>query len=86
MATLFKNVKDVENGIKALQDAIKECKGDVILRSCDGTETFNMKSTISQYIAIGQLLKDHGDTYEFFCMDKNDEVNLINFFHTIVKE
>ena len=38
-----------------------------------------MKSVIFQYMAIGELCKNHGDTYEFFCMDKNDESQLIAF-------
>lgn len=79
MSMFLKDAKDID-GLKA---AIAKCKGDVILRSCDGTETFNMKSVISQYMAIGELCKDHGDTYEFFCMDKNDESQLIAFFHDL---
>lgn len=76
MSMLLKNVGD----INALLAAIKECKGQVILQSCDGTEVFNMKSLLSQYMAIGQLLQDYGDSYEFFCGDKNDEQYLLSFF------
>ena len=75
----LKNVKDIE----MLKKAIGKCKGDVLLRSCDGAETFNMKSTLSQYKAIGKLLAEHGDTYEFFCMNKADEAYLINFFYEL---
>ena len=73
---ILKRVKDIE----ALKAAIKKCQGDVILRSVDGTEEFNMKSTLSQYIAIGKLCEEHGDDYEFFCMNKADEGNMIEFF------
>ena len=79
MSMLLKNVKDIE----ALRKAISKCKGDVILRSCDGRETFNMKSILSQYIAISKLLEDHGDTYEFFCMRIEDEPYLMEFFHNL---
>lgn len=79
MAMLLKNAKDIE----ALRRAIKECKGEVLLRSCDGSETFNMKSTISEYLAISKLIEDHGDTYEFFCMDRSDEGHLVAFFRDL---
>lgn len=79
MGMLLKNANDIE----ALREAIKSCEGDVILKSCDGRETFNMKSTLSEYIAISKLLEDHGDTYEFFCMKIEDESKLIAFFHDL---
>jgi hypothetical protein len=79
MGMLLKNANDIE----ALREAIKSCEGDVILKSCDGRETFNMKSTLSEYIAISKLLEDHGDTYEFFCMKIEDEGKLIAFFHDL---
>lgn len=41
---LLKNITDVN----ALLAAIAKCKGDVILRSVDGSETFNLKSKLSQ--------------------------------------
>ena len=79
MGMLLKNLKDIE----ALQKAIDECKSDVLLKSCDGKETFKMKSILSRYIAIGRLVQDHGDSYEFFCTDKNDEPKLLSFFHEL---
>ena len=77
----LKNVKD----IKALVAAVKKCKGDVILRSVDGTEEFNLKSVLSQYIAIGKLCEEHGDDYEVFCMNRDDEAYMIDFFHKLSK-
>ena len=65
----LKNLKNID----AMFDTIEKCKGDVILRSCDGTEEYNLKSVISRYIAIGKLCDEHGDLYEIFCMDKSDE-------------
>ena len=76
---LLKNVKDVD----LLINAVEKCKKDVILRSVDGSEEFNLKSKLSQYIAIGRLCEDHGDEYEIFCMDKNDETYMIQFFHEL---
>lgn len=79
MAMLLKNAKDIE----ALRAAIRQCEGDVLLKSCDGRETFNMKSTLSEYIAISKLLEEHGDTYEFFCVKSEDEGKLLAFFYDL---
>ena len=76
---LLKNAKD----IKALIVAINQCEGDVILRNTDGSETFNMKSKLSQYVAIGELCKEHGDEWEIFCMNRADEGNMLKFFYEI---
>ena len=76
---LLKNVKDVES----LLSAIARCKGDVFLRSMDGSEEFNLKSTISKYVAIGRLCEDHGDEYEIFCLDKTDEQYMFKFFEEV---
>jgi hypothetical protein len=63
--------------------AVRNSKGDVILRSADGTEQFNLKSKLSEYIAIGRLCEQDGDSWEIFCMDKGDEGELLKFFYTI---
>lgn len=79
---LLKNAKNIE----ALIEAVNKCKGDVILRSTDGLEEFNLKSTISQYIAIAKLCEDHGDKYEVFCMNREDETYMLQFFHVLLHE
>ena len=79
---LLKNSKNIDG----LIEAIAKCKGDVILRSVDGTEEFNMKSALSQYIAIGRLCEERGEHYEIFCMNKNDEQYLLKFFHEMTKD
>ena len=76
---LLNDAKD----INALMSAVNKCKGDVLLKSLDGREEFNLKSTLSEYIAIGELCKEHGDEWEIFCMDKHDEGYLMNFFMEI---
>lgn len=76
---LLKNAKNIES----LLDAVAQCKGDVILRKTDGSEIFNLKSTLSRYIAIARLCEDHGDEYEIFCMNKIDEVYILRFFHEL---
>ena len=74
---LLKNAKDVDQ----LIEAVNRCRDDVILRSVDGREEFNLKSTLSRYIAIGELCKDHGDRYEIFCMNRSDEGYMLEFFY-----
>lgn len=79
---LLKNAQNIES----LLDAVAQCKGDVILRKTDGSETFNLKSTLSRYIAIARLCEDHGDEYEVFCMNRNDEGYMLQFFRELKKD
>ena len=78
---LLKNLKDINMFINSLD----KCEGTVILRSVDGSEEFNLKSKLSQYIAIGKLCEEHGDEYEIFCSNKADESYMIGFFVEINK-
>lgn len=78
---LLKNATDIHN----LVDAVKQCHGDVLLRSVDGKEEFNLKSTLSQYIGIGRLCEEQGEYYEIYCTDKNDEPFLFHFFSELTK-
>lgn len=73
---LLKNAKDIDS----LVDAVNKCRDDVILRSTDGREEFNLKSVLSRYMAIGELCKEHGDRYEVFCMNPADENYMLQFF------
>ena len=77
MSRFLKDIRDLE----AFRAAIKNCKNDVILRKNDGTEEFNLKSTLSEFIALGKLADKHGDNYEIFCMDHTDETNLLKYFY-----
>ena len=76
---LLKNAKDIDN----LIEAVNHCRGDVLLRSTDGREEFNLKSVLSRYVAIGELCRDHGDNYELFCMNRADEGYMMNFFNSL---
>ena len=77
MSRFLKDIRDLE----AFRAAVKDCKNDVILRKNDGTEEFNLKSTLSEFIALGRLADKHGDNYEIFCMDHTDEANLLKYFY-----
>ena len=79
---LLKNMKNVN----ALLTAVAICKGDVILKSADGKEAYNLKSALSQLIGIAHLCEEHGDEYEMFCMNHEDEGKLMNFFRELNKD
>lgn len=72
------NAMDVEKFI----GVIKECKSNVYLKSLEG-DVFNLKSSMSQYVAIGRLVGEYGDTLELFADDKEDEIRLLNFLHQL---
>ena len=76
---LLKDMKDVN----MLIDAVDKCQGDVVLRSIDGTEEFNLKSQLSRYIAIGKLCEEHGDEYEVYCLNRDDIGYMIQFFREL---
>ena len=79
---LLKNAKNVES----LIETVSKCEGDVLLKSVDGREVFNLKSVMSRYIAIARLCDDHGDEYEVFCMNREDERFLLQFFYNLKQE
>jgi len=70
----LKNVKDVEKFIQV----INECEHDVYLKSPEG-DVFNLKSSLSQYIAIGRLVDENGDMLELFANSREDEARLMRF-------
>ena len=75
------NVKDVQK----FTQVVNECEHDVYLKSQEG-DVFNLKSSMSQYVAIGQLVGESGDSLELFADDKEDEIRLLNFLHELRKE
>ena len=59
--------------------AVNAAKGNVWLTSIYG-DKYNLKSLLTQYVAIGALLGDKGDELELFCDKKEDEVLFLKFF------
>ena len=57
---------------------VDSCKGDVTLTSTYG-DNFNLKSKLTQFVAMGALLGEHGDSLELFCSDSADEAKFIEF-------
>lgn len=68
------NIKDVQKFI----DVVNSCEDIVYLKSLEG-DIFNLKSSLSQYIAIGRLLEESGDTLELFANSREDEAKLLKF-------
>ena len=66
------NIKDVQKFIAA----VNACESDVYLKSVEG-DVFNLKSSLSQYIAIGRLIEESGDNLELFAQTREDEARLL---------
>ena len=66
------NVKDVQTFLAA----VNACENDVYLKSMEG-DVLNLKSSLSQYIAIGRLLEESGDSLELFAQTREDEALLL---------
>ena len=77
----LRNIKEVEE----FRKVIHSCTGDVYLKSQDG-DVFNLKSALSEYIALGQLLSEQGDNLELFADRREDEARLIEFLANLDKE
>lgn len=71
----FRNINQIDDFLSA----VHKCTGNVYLKSTDG-DVFNLKSRLSQYVAIGALLDDEGDYLELFCDKREDEGYFYKFF------
>ena len=65
--------------INEFLNAVNRAKHPVYLVSVEG-DRYNLKSTLSRYVAIAELIKDYGMELELFCDDKNDEKYFFGFF------
>ena len=57
----------------------KEGSYEIIKNRTGKRVSFNLKSKLSQYIAIAALLGQHGDELELFCSDSSDEGKFMHF-------
>lgn len=71
----IKNLKDVEEFLRV----VNSCNGGVTLTSIYG-DKINLKSKLSQYVAIAELLGKHGEELELWCDNKEDESKFLNMF------
>ena len=74
------NIKDVQKFV----EAVNACENDVYLKSVEG-DVFNLKSSLSQYIAIGRLLEESGDDLELFAQTREDESLLLEMLGQLSK-
>ena len=72
------NIKDVQTFIAA----VNACENDVYLKSVEG-DVFNLKSSLSQYIAIGRLIEESGDSLELFAQTREDEALLMQMLNEL---
>lgn len=70
----LRNIEQVEKFL----EVVNSCSGNVLLKS-NQQDIYNLKSTLSQYVAIGALLGEKGDELELFCDNKEDELKFISF-------
>ena len=71
-------LKNIEE-LNAFLATVNSCDGDVWLESQYG-DKFNLKSRLSQYVAIGALLNDTQEVLELFCANKEDEQKFFKYF------
>ena len=57
---------------------VDSCEGGVKLTSQYG-DSFNLKSMLTQYVAIAALLGENGDALELWCDNKEDEAKFMKF-------
>ena len=80
MIMKLSNITDVQK----FTAAVNACQGDVYLKSIEG-DVFNLKSSLSQYIAVGRLIEESGDNLELFAQTREDEVLLLNMLSELGK-
>ena len=73
-----------EADIQEFLDTVESCEGDVYLKSPEG-DIFNLKSSMSRYIAIGRLIEEQGDSLELFADRKEDQALLMPLVEDLMK-
>lgn len=76
----LKNITQVNEFIKAIDN----CEGNVYVTSPYG-DKINLKSKLSQYVAVSELIGEHADELELWCDKKDDEGILFKFLSTYDK-
>lgn len=71
----LRNITEVDEFLETAD----QCEGAVWLESPDG-DKINLKSKLSQYFAIAELLGAEGDYLELFCAKREDEARFLKFF------
>ena len=66
-----------EADVQEFLKVVESCEGGVYLQS-PGGDIFNLKSSLSRYIAVGQLIEEQGDDLELFADRREDRARLMN--------
>ena len=66
--------------VQLFLDIVNSCEGDVWLTSPYG-DKYNLKSLLTQYVAISALLGDQGDQLELWCENTEDEAKFLKLFN-----
>lgn len=70
------------SNVEAFQEAINRCSGSVWLEDKTNGDKLDLKSTFSQYLAIGRLIEDQNENLELFARNREDEQIILEFFDT----
>ena len=68
------------NEVESFLEICKKATGNVYVVSSYG-DRYNLKSTLSQYVAIGKLIDENYESLELFCDNKDDEPLFFEFFN-----
>ena len=60
-------------------ETVDRCKGDVWLESAEG-DKLSLKSSLSRYVAIADLIRDKGEMLELYCSLPEDEAKFMYLF------
>ena len=66
-----------EADVQEFLKVVESCEGGVYLQIPEG-DIFNLKSSLSRYIAVGQLIEEQGDDLELFADRREDRARLMN--------
>lgn len=79
-------MKIVTNLINAeeFKKTVDACEGPVWLQSVYG-DHYNLKSALSQYVAIADLLRDRNEDLELFAQYPSDQAKLIEYLRSVNK-
>lgn len=69
------NISDVQDFVKT----IDSCDGQVWMQSVYGDQ-YNLKSLLTQYLVIGEMVKNHKNDLELFCELTSDECKFYEYF------
>lgn len=68
-----------KKSIRKFLDVVDSCEGHVWLVSPWG-DRYNLKSELSRYVAVTELLKAKGELLELYCQLTDDERKFYKFF------